>query len=243
MQEELKTSLGEELVKQIEEKIKPLELKNIVSTANGEYVPRQTMNDEIEKKTSKLGKEIEGLNAQIEQGAKDLKSIQKKLEAGEVTAEKAKALQLEIAGMQEKSDELSKTHTSEMLLVKKKAEAKVELGKAGAVHPDMIISSGLIDFEKVLEIANGKYAGLSEQIKALKEGDYKDQFGEINIDGSGIDTNVNDPKPKGQLAQLEKEYNDAVEKFGLSSPQAISVKNEMYKSRIQSTANAKPEKT
>jgi len=243
MQKELQDLLGEELVKQIEEKITgTLELKNIVSTAKGEYVPRDVMNQEIEKKSSRFEGEIESLNGQLEERDKDLKKIQKKLEGSEDAAGKIKELQTAVGEMQSKNEEDGVAHKAEVAKVRKQAEVKVQLIKAGAVHPELLVDK--IDISKVTELNDGNFAGIKEQITLLKEGDYKDQFGEIVVDGEEPDGSGKSSKPKSKvMAELEKRYDEVCKTFGQSSAQAISVKNEMFKEQMTSTAESKSEKT
>ena len=243
MQKELQDLLGEELVKQIEEKISGmLELKNIVSTAKGEYVPRDVMNQEIEKKSSKLELEIESLNGQLEERDKDLGKIKKKLEGSEDAAGKITQLQTTIGEMETKNEEQGKTHKTEMAKVRKQAEVKVQLIKAGAIHPELLVDK--IDISKVMELDGNNFTGIKEQITLLKEGDYKDQFGEIVVDGEEPDGSGKSSKPKNKaMAELEKRYEEVCKTFGQSSPQAISVKNEMYTEQMTSKAESTPEKT
>ena len=108
MQKELEELLGEDLLKQIEEKIKgTLELKNIVSTAKGEYVPRDVMNQEVEKHKVRLQGEIDSLNEHLKERDNDLESLKDKAKKGE----DASAL---IEDLQKKNKEAETSHKKEL---------------------------------------------------------------------------------------------------------------------------------
>ena len=217
MQKELIETLGEELVKQIEEAVKgKYKIDQIVHTASGDYVPRQTMNDEIKKHSEKMEKELGLLKEQLDKRDTDLKDLKDKAKVGE----EAKA---KIDELQTKYSEDGKAHEVAMEKIKKETQIEIALIKNGALHPELIKS--LVDLEAVKEVG-GKWVGIDEQIKALKDGDYKDQFGQVVLDGDAPVTDVRNPETTKQRTALQKQYEEAQKKGDTRT--MVSLKGQMH---------------
>ena len=172
MQKELKELLGEELVNQIAEKV---DIEKIKSVDKGEYVPRDVMNKEVEKHKSTLQAQVDELTKQLEDRAKDLTELEKKAKAGEDAA-------AQITEMTKKYEEQDTKTKATMEKIKKEADAKIALIDAKA--PKHLIKAMLmeLDFDKVQDV-NGKWVGLDEQIQALKESEFKNDFGRTYVSG------------------------------------------------------------
>ena len=172
-----------------------------------DFIPRRVYNEDKAK-----------LQTQLEERTVDLKALEEKLKGSEGAGEKIQELTRKYADAdktwKESAVDLKKTHAIELSLMKAKAK-----------HPELLKT--LIDKDKLVEIKDGEFAGIDEQINLLKEGSYKDQFGEIIIDGpQPPDGGPHLPKTKRD--ELQKEYEAAVKDFGMSSIQAITAKNELW---------------
>jgi hypothetical protein len=172
-----------------------------------DYIPRKVYNEDKAK-----------LQTQLEERTTDLKALEEKLKGSEGAGEKIQELTQKYANAdktwKEQAADLKKTHAIELALMKNKAK-----------HPELLKT--LIDKTKLVEVKDGEFAGIDEQINLLKEGSYKDQFGEIIIDGQ-LPTDSKEKPARTPRDELQKEYDKAVKDFGMSSVQAIAKKNELY---------------
>jgi len=193
--DKLKEMLGEELYNQVIEKTKDSDIVFMDKKA-GEWIPKaKYMADNKELKD-----QIATLQTEIETRTSDLEKVQEKIKAGEDAATQIQALQ-------EKNKETEKTLNSEMLRVRKEAAALVALSNQGALHPEILIKSELINFDIVNE-NQGKWLGLDDQIKGLKDGEYKDQFKIEHLEGDPPPDGIIKDKPK-ELTRLQNEYTEA----------------------------------
>lgn len=224
----LKELLGEELYKSVMEKLGETKLlvddNSYVKKDDPNYIPRSVLNEQ-KNKFEKL----------IEERDKDLIDLKDKVGKGEGAAEK-------LSDMMIKHEAATTQFKEDLKTAKINAQVEIELIKALAIHPDLLKSK--IDPTKVIEISDGVFSGIAEQIKLLKEGVYKDQFGRIELDGAGDpDFTGTKTKPKIKIGELQKQYDEICTKFGQSSAQAIHLKNEMFAEETKSTATSTPEKT
>ena len=220
MQEALKELLGEELVTAIGE---ITDIDKIVSTDKGEYVPRDVMNKEVDKHKTNLQAEIDSLTTQLETRTKDLAELEK-------TAADGKEAQAKITELTEKYKGQDEAHQKDMLKVRMEADIKLALVEAGA-KPHLVKAMMLeIDTEQIRE-NNGKFEGIDTQVTALKEGDFKEDFGQVRLSGKPpIDGKPPDAtKNKVEMDSLEKQWKESGEKGDLKSQMLLRNKMEKLK--------------
>jgi len=229
--EEIKKLLGDDLFNQVKEKLGDKELiiktDNLIDKSTGDYIPRAVLNKEKQEQKEKY-------EAALAQNKKDLAELEKSAKDGKDALAK-------ITEIQDKHAETEKQLKAGFERSKKESAIELGLFKAGAGDfTELLLPQ--FDIEKVIDV-NGKYAGIDEQIKAIKEGKYKNLFGKTVITGKPPVVDVNNPETKTKLTQLQAEYDETVKSFGQSSAQAIGVKNRLYKEQMKSTAQSKPEST
>jgi len=195
MQKEELEKLGEDLIAQIKEK--GIDLDDFVSKKDGAYIPRETFN----KEQDKLKQEIKTLQDQVAERDSGLEELKKKVAAGEDATEKIKELEL-------KNQESQKKYDSDLLLIQKKAHAKLLLTKAGAINPELLVDK--IDYETVTRIDDNTFPGLNEQIEAMKTTSYKSQFGKTVLKGEPTNLDVENPTPKADLDKLQAAHTEAL---------------------------------
>ncbi len=196
MFEFLKKIFGEELAKQIEEKTKDTAYQ-VIDTKSGDWLPRTSMNSEKEK----MQTQIDDLKGQIVKRDKDLEALK-------TSAKDSDTLTKEIDTLQTQNKEAAGKYEIALIGVQSKAAVDIALRDADAKHPDLIIAK--IDMSAVKEV-NGKWVGIDDQIRTLKEGDYKDQFGQTKLVGDKQNLDGKDPKPQ-DIADLEKSHAEAIKK-------------------------------
>lgn len=144
---DLKTLLGEELYKQVTEKLGDKHKVAIVS--DGNWIPKQKFDD--------LNEEKKQYKAQVDDLNKQLGALQKELKDNEEASKSIEALKEQI---KVKEDELAAT--------RKQNAIKLEVLKAGPNDVADILPHIKADVVSVAE--DGTITGLAEQIKALQEG-------------------------------------------------------------------------
>ena len=192
MQKEIAEKLGEELVNQIKEA--GVDPDDLVSKADGAYVPREV----LKKETDKLKDENKALQDTIKERDAGLEELQKKVAAGEdATAQ--------IIELTEKNTLSQAEFDSKLLLIQKKAEAKLILTKEEALNPELLVDK--INYDTVTQVGDD-FAGLLEQITAMKFGAYRSQFGKTILKGDPP-PDGNNPQVKTDLDKLKKDYDEA----------------------------------
>lgn len=147
---ELKELLGEELYKQVEEKVNAAKAKvEIVST--GEWIPKSKF-DEVNSAKGKL--------------EESLKDRDKQLESLKHDATGAEDLKAKIAELQDENK--AKKSEYEKALKEERLNGALRLSLKGAAYdPDIVI--GMLDREKLTQLEDGSVTGLDEQLKSLRE--------------------------------------------------------------------------
>lgn len=144
---DLRELLGEELYKQVTEKLGDKHKVAIVS--DGNWIPKQKFDD--------LNEEKKQYKAQVDDLNKQLGALQKELKDNEEASKSIEALKEQI---KVKEDELAAT--------RKQNAIKLEVLKAGPNDVADILPHIKADVVSVAE--DGTITGLAEQIKALQEG-------------------------------------------------------------------------
>lgn len=162
---DIKELLGDLYTDKIAEKIGDKKLivddGNLVNKAD--YIPRKVYNedkDKWQKQLEERTKEVEALGGEL----KNVKGASEKVQE-----------------LQDKMKEADEKNKAELRAARVDAAVEIALIKAKAKHPDLLKHKVATD--NLVELPDGTFTGISEQIEALKTGDYKDQFGEIKVDG------------------------------------------------------------
>lgn len=180
----LKELLGEELYKQVEEKLKGNDKVKLANLATGEYVAKA--------KFDATESSLKELKSQVEERDKQLKDLKKNV--GDNEELKTKLSELEEANKKTKEEYESKLQAQafEHALDGKLIASKVKNPKA---------VKALLDLEKVSQDGEN-LIGLEEQLTALKASD--NYLFEVEGD-TGEGTNPGDTKnPAGELTDDER---------------------------------------
>lgn len=180
--------------------------------SKADYLPRKVYNEDKAKLTQQLSdrtKELDGLKDKL----KDSEGAAKIID--------------ELQAKQKADDEVHKTA---LKLSRVTAAVEIALIKAQAIHPNLV--KGLIKMDQITALEDGTFHGIDAQIEALKTGDYKDQFGEVRVSGAPPGDS-DPPAKKTKIDELEKQYEQVVKNFGMASPQAIAVKNQLWIARTK----------
>ena len=157
--DELKKMLGEELFKQVKEKLGD---KKIDIVSDGQWIPKQKF-DDVNKEKNEYKRQIENLNAELgnlKKAADDNKDIQEKIEKLE--------------------KEIGEKETA-MEALRKSGAIKLEVLKANPKDINDILPH--ID-ENIIKINDDGITGLQEQIDKLKK-DKEYLFNEVEPAGTG----------------------------------------------------------
>lgn len=144
----LRPVLGDELYAQVDEKLSGSEL-NIINLSDGSYIPKAKFDDE-RKKNKTLNESIADLTKQLGEAQDQINSA---------------------ASLQTQVDKLTKDLADKdaaMASTTKQYRIKDELRGMKAKNVDVIMP--LLNLDKITD-KDGKLAGLSEQVDALKQSD------------------------------------------------------------------------
>lgn len=144
---ELKELLGEELYKQVEEKVGDKKL--IIN--DGNYIPRERLNEKTE--------EIKTLEEQLKERDNQINQLKEDTSASD-------ELKAKIKELQETNKETEKTLTEKLTQTRKEAEIEKALLKNKARNPKAV--KALMDDSK-LELTDDGVKGLDDQLKLIKE--------------------------------------------------------------------------
>jgi len=181
----LEEKLGEELFEQVQDKLGEDE-KLILN--NGDYVPRDRLNDKAEK--------VEMLEEQIEDYKQQLENLKEDTQATE-------ELEQKIEELQEKNEEKEQEMQQKLAQVKKEKAIETKLLEEGAKHQDLLLNQ--VDFEE-LELDDGEITNIDEVTENLKV-NYEDLFEEEQTKDIGSDTNPGgDEGDDTDQEQLEKYF-------------------------------------
>jgi len=204
MQKEVKEKLGEELIKQIEEKVGTLD--DWVSKKDGAYIPREV----VDKDKEKLRNQITALEDQLKEQTNGLKELEKQIENGKDATEQIKELQ-------EKNKETEKKYQTELLKLQKEQAIKLKLIENEAIDPELLVGRFDLDVIQPIKGKDGEFTGIDEQIKIFKEETYKNQFGKTVLEGDAPNLEGINPETQKEIDKLNKEYEEAVKKSDLQT--------------------------
>jgi DNA-binding transcriptional regulator GbsR (MarR family) len=188
--ENLKKLLGDDLYKQVMEKLGDKKEKLIfdeegsyIRKDSGDYVPRARINELNEKHQ----KEIDAREEQL----KKLQAAVKDNEGASRLVEEMQKANTDLKGQNEK---LAKENE----LIKKQAAVKDVLRKNKCKFPDLLVPK--FSYDNVKEF-NGKWMGIDDQVGILKE-EYPDAFGEVKTIGDEDQSN------NGHDSPINKKYSE-----------------------------------
>lgn len=164
---DLKTLLGEELMQQVEPKLKE---------AGYVLVPTSRMAQIKKDAEEAASAQIKTLQDQIDAHVALIENLKEKAQAGENVAKQLEDAQKQAADSRAKYNEdlIQMEKLSEVKLALLAAEAKPHLIKAMLMEMDM---------SKIVKV-NDKFIGIEDQIEQLKNGAFKDDFGKVRLSGS-----------------------------------------------------------
>lgn len=173
---DLKELLGEELHKQLTEKLGDKHKVAVVS--DGNWLPKDKFN-EVNEAKKQLETDLKGRDNQLEQLKKD---------AGD-----SKELQDKIAELETANKKTSDDYDAKIKDISITTAIEKALVSSNAKFPDLLV--GKIDKTKIEVLQDGTVKGLEDQLKPLKES-YKDLFGEEKMSGANPNGGGNpDPDP------------------------------------------------
>ncbi|CAM4185701.1 phage scaffolding protein [Paenibacillus alkaliterrae] len=181
---DLKELLGEELYKQVIEKLGDKHKVAVIS--DGNWIPKDTFNQVNEAK-----KQLET----------DLKDRDKQLTDLKKSAGDNETLKQQISVLQEDNKKSAGDYEAKIKDMKVAAAIEKALGAANAKFPDLLLSK--VDKAKIELLQDDTVRGLEDQIKTLKES-YKELFGEDKLTG-GNPGKGNNPNHAGTKNPWKKE--------------------------------------
>jgi hypothetical protein len=181
---DLKEMLGEEMYKQVMEKLGDKHKIAIVS--DGNWIPKDTFNQVNEAK-----KQLET----------DLKDRDNQLVELKKNAGDNETLKQQIGELQKANKTAADGYEAKIKDMQISAAIEKGLSAANAKFPDLLI--GKIDKSKIELLQDGTVKGLEDQLTPLKES-YKDLFGEERIAG-GTPGGGGNPNPGPDTSQMSDE--------------------------------------
>lgn len=204
----LKKLLGEDLFKQVSEKLGDNKVY-LQSELGKDWIPKTEFNKESEKR-QEAEKRIEDLNGQLgtqkSEFEKQIKETQSKIKELEPLAEANTELSERLKTVQAESEQKVTEFNEQLEKTKQESEKAIKEAQFNSKVRDKIRASGAmkdtqlnavlanIDIEKVSD--DDSLTGLGEQIDALKQ-DASWMFGEIKIDGNPP---AKPEPPKGEIS-------------------------------------------
>lgn len=198
---DLKELLGEELAKQVQEKLGDkkltLDTGTLVDTKSQDfakqYMPRSVYNTDKQQ-----------LQAQLDERTSDLESLKEQAKGGE-------ALKTKITELEDKYKTRDKEAKDALEKQQRRHAVELELIKQGCDAPELI--APLIDTSKLIELGEGNYSGMKELIEPVKE-KYKNNFVKVVPNGGPTPpADPDNPTPtKHSLAELQQKRQSAVKK-------------------------------
>lgn len=198
--DELKELLGEELFKQIKEKLngKKLLLDDGNMVDKKDWIPRSVYNEDKNK-----------LRAQLEERTTDIEALKTQLADSNGQPEKLAEIQRQMTDNESKYKERDKSAKLELVETQKRFAIELALKDASCMHSELLVSK--VSLDSVAEV-EGKWVVHAAAIDGLKE-KYKENFGTFTPHGEPSPPN-DPPKPPDKLkvAELEKRHREAQEK-------------------------------
>lgn len=188
---DLRELLGEEVYKQVMEKLGDKHKVAIIS--DGNWFPKDKFN-EVNEAKKQLETDLKGRDKQLEQLKKD---------AGD-----SKELQDKIAELETANKKTSDDYEAKIKDISITAAVEKALVSSNAKFPDLLV--GKIDKTKIEVLQDGTVKGLEDQLKPLKES-YKDLFGEEKMTGGKPNSGGNpDPDPDKSKMSDDEFFQDAL---------------------------------
>ncbi len=226
---DLKELLGEELYSQVQAKVDEAEGDVKLLINDGNYLPREKLNEKTEKITQ-LESQVEELKGQITERDKQLEQLKNDTQASEELKKKIK--DLEDQNKQAKDDYENKIKQQDeeyqSKLNQQKFDSVLELALRDAKVKNPKAVRALLDAEKI-KLDGESLLGFKDQIEALKESDSY-LFGEDNISGTKPGEG-NPPAPGGV-----KKNPWSKEHFNLTEQGRILRKDPELAKRLQAQA-------
>lgn len=181
---DLKSMLGEDLYKQVAEKLGDKKLM----IDDGNFIPKSRF-DEVNNQKKELKEQVDTLNNTLKTNAKDFEKFKS---AAEGNAE----LQKQLQEYQDKFNNTQKDFSSKLTEKEKEWQAReVNNKKAYSLREKLITEHvktnyidmlmNTVDLNKITVNEDGSMNGLDDIVKGTKES-FKDLFGEVQTLGTGV---------------------------------------------------------
>ena len=138
----LKDALGEDLYKQVEEKLKDNKSIKLANLANGEYVSKQKYDDDIKSRDTKIS---------------------------DLTKKVADFDGVDVKQLQKDVDDWKNKYNADIKAERRDSAIKLAVAKAGARSDKALM--GMLDYDKIKLTDDGKLEGLDDQIAQIKKDD------------------------------------------------------------------------
>ena len=221
MNEELEKLLGAELAKQVKDKLgdKKLIFDDGTLVPKKDYVLRSVMGEEVAKAKKTLETQLAERDEAIAGMKKDL-------------AKNAEAV-AKISEVENTLKEKDKTHSAEVLKIRKEFAGKEFLMKEGA-PAELAVH---LDYNKIVPGEGDSFVGIKEQIESMKTGPFKALFGQKSLNGQPPkEGDVNTPSHE-KVAIAQKAFDDAQKQYGKMSVQAFEAQEALFKAQQSTKSN------
>lgn len=215
MTQEIRELLGEDLAKQVEEKLGDQKLivdtGNLVDTKSEDFAKQWTPR-------SVYNADKKSLQDQLDERNKDLEELKEQAKGGE-------ALKTKISELEQKYQERDKAAKAELDKQQRRHAIEVELMKQGCDAPELI--APMIDTSKLIDLGDGNFSGMKDLIEPMKE-KYKNNFAKITATGDP-------PKPDPDKANQPETFNGKkAEELNLTEQMMLKkTKPELYAKMFQ----------
>lgn len=225
----LKELLGEELMKQVQEKLDKAEGNVKLLLNDGNYLPREKLNEKTEKITQLEG-QIEELKGQIKERNDQLEQLKNDSQASEQLKVRITELETQNKKTAEEYEDKIKQQDDDYKakLEKQKFDSALELALRDGKAKNPKAVKALLDTEKI-KLDGESLLGFEDQLKVLRESDPY-LFGEDNI--SGKKPGEGNPLPPDDI----KKNPWSREHFNLTEQGKILRKDPELAKRLQSQA-------
>lgn len=197
MLEKIIGALGEELSKQVEEKLKAANIE--LAVMNDGSVVNAEKHDGLKAEYKTLEDKY----------SKDVLDVNTKLEEATKKAVDFDTLKGTLDDLKTENSKLAEQFENEKLMIKKNSASEVALIKSGLKEQYLDMAKSQLNIND-LNFDGDNLLGLDKSIETLKE-NYSEMFGEMKR--KGVDPKGGEMPPLGKKAQLVEQYNQA-EKSG-----------------------------
>lgn len=225
----LKELLGEELMKQVQEKLDKAEGNVKLLLNDGNYLPRERLNEKTEKITLLEG-QLEESKKQLTERDNQLEQLKNDSQASEQLKVRITELETQNRKTAEEYEDKIKQQDEEfqIKLEKQKFDSALELALRDGKAKNPKAVKALLDTEKI-KLDGENLLGFEDQLKVLRESDPY-LFGEDNI--SGKKPGEGNPLPPDDI----KKNPWSREHFNLTEQGKILRKDPELAKRLQSQA-------